>query len=91
MLVLNNLPNVQILNGRSTKDDDDDEEEEENFEDDLGEINEMENNEEANMNSKFNKNISNRNDHLYSKMEEIEVKEDVETDLYESKYKEIIE
>ena len=29
MLVLNNLPNVQILNGRSTKDDDDEDEEEE--------------------------------------------------------------
>ena len=28
MLVLNNLPNVQILNGRSTKDEDDDDEEE---------------------------------------------------------------
>ena len=27
MLVLNNLPNVQILNGRSTKEEDDDEEE----------------------------------------------------------------
>ena len=26
MLVLNNLPNVQILNGRSTKDEDDEEE-----------------------------------------------------------------
>ena len=30
MLILNNLPNVQILNGRSTKDDDDDDEEEDN-------------------------------------------------------------
>ena len=28
MLVLNNLPNVQILNGKSTKDDEDEEEEE---------------------------------------------------------------
>ena len=45
MLVLNNLPNVQILNGRSTKDDDE-EEEEENIEDDLGEIKELDNNEE---------------------------------------------
>ena len=43
MLVLNNLPNVQILNGRSTKDDDD-EEEEENGDEDLGEINDIENN-----------------------------------------------
>ena len=30
MLVLNNLPNVQILNGRSTKDDEEEEEENEN-------------------------------------------------------------
>ena len=44
MLVLNNLPNVQILNGKSTKDDED-EEEEENGDEDLGEINEMENTE----------------------------------------------
>ena len=70
MLVLNNLPNVQILNGRSTKDDDDDEEEEEeNVDDDLGEINAMENNERSNINSKYN---NNRHDHFYPKMEEIE-------------------
>ena len=35
MLVLNSLPNVQILNGRSTKDDDDEEEEENNENDDV--------------------------------------------------------
>ena len=28
MIVLNNLPNVQLLNGKSTKDDEEDEEEE---------------------------------------------------------------
>ena len=71
MLVLNNLPNVQILNGRSTKDDDD-EEEEENIDDDLGEINEMENNEQSNLNNKYSNEINNRNSHLYPKMEEIE-------------------
>ena len=71
MLVLNNLPNVQILNGRSTKDDDD-EEEEENIDEEIGEINEMENNGESNINNKYNNEISNRHNHLYSKMEEIE-------------------
>ena len=72
MLVLNNLPNVQILNGRSTKDDDE-EEEEENIEDDLGEIKELDNNEEQEIKNKFNNEMSNRhNNHLYSRMEEIE-------------------
>ena len=71
MLVLNNLPNVQILNGRSTKDDDD-EEEEENGDEDLGEINDIENNEETNINNKYSNEISNRLNHLYPKMEEIE-------------------
>ena len=71
MLVLNNLPNVQILNGRSTKDDDD-EEEEENGDEDLGEINDIENNEESNINNKYSNEISNRLYHLYPKMEEIE-------------------
>ena len=71
MLVLNNLPNVQILNGRSTKDDDD-EEEEENGDEDLGEINDIENNEESNINNKYCNEISNRLNHLYPKMEEIE-------------------
>ena len=71
MLVLNNLPNVQILNGRSTKDDDD-EEEEENGDEDLGEINDIENNEESNINNKYSNEISNRLNHLYPKMEEIE-------------------
>ena len=52
MLVLNNLPNVQILNGRSTKDDDD-EEEDENGDEDLGEINDTENNQESNVNNKY--------------------------------------
>ena len=64
MLVLNNLPNVQILNGRSTKDDEDDEEDESAIEE-QGEINEMENNEEQNINNKYS-------NHLYPKMEEIE-------------------
>ena len=71
MLVLNNLPNVQILNGRSTKDDDD-EEEEENGDEDLGEINDIENNEDSNINNKYSNEISNRLNHLYPKMEEIE-------------------
>ena len=71
MLVLNNLPNVQILNGRSTKDDDY-EEEEENGDEDLGEINDIENNEESNINNKYSNEISNRLNHLYPKMEEIE-------------------
>ena len=69
MLVLNNLPNVEILNGRSTKDDDD-EEEEENIDDDLEEMNEMGNNEDQN--NKYNNNINNRQNHIYSNMEEIE-------------------
>ena len=64
MLVLNNLPNGQILNGRSTKDDEDDEEDESAIEE-QGEINEMENNEEQNINNKYS-------NHLYPKMEEIE-------------------
>ena len=72
MLVLNNLPNVQILNGRSTKDDDE-EEEEENIEDDLGEIKELDNNEEQEIKNKYNNDMNNRhNNHLYSRMEEIE-------------------
>ena len=71
MLVLNNLPNVQILNGRSTKDDEDDEEDESAIEE-QGEINEMENNEEHNINNKYSNEISNRLNHLYPKMEEIE-------------------
>ena len=71
MLVLNNLPNVQILNGRSTKDDDD-EEEEENGDEDLGEINDTENNQESNVNNKYSNELSNRLNHLYPKMEEIE-------------------
>ena len=71
MLVLNNLPNVQILNGKSTKDDED-EEEEENGDEDLGEINEMENTEDSNRNNKYNNELSNRLNHLYPKMEEIE-------------------
>ena len=40
MLVLNNLPNVQVLNGRSTKDEDDDEED--NGEEEEGAYNERE-------------------------------------------------
>ena len=71
MLVLNNLPNVQILNGRSTKDDDDDEEDE-NIDDELPEINEIENNEEQNLDNKYNNELNNRNNHLFPKMEEIE-------------------
>ena len=71
MLVLNNLPNVQILNGRSTKDDDD-EEEDENGDEDLGEINDTENNQESNVNNKYSNELSNRLNHLYPKMEEIE-------------------
>ena len=57
MLVLNNLPNVQILNGRSTKEEDDDEEE----------INEIEEDE-----YKQDENNSNKQRYLYSQMEQIE-------------------
>ena len=44
MLVLNNLPNVQILNGRSTKDDDEDEEEKEEENGDEIMVNDIDNN-----------------------------------------------
>ena len=61
MLVLNNLPNVLMLNGRSTKDEDDSDYEEEN---------------EENENSEENKNINeinnNKNNYLRPQMEEIE-------------------
>ena len=66
MLVLNNLPNVQILNGRSTKDDDDDEDEEDEEERESHENNESEN-------------LGNRNHrHIYSQMEEIEEDKNME-------------
>ena len=68
---LNNLPNVQILNGRSTKDDDDDEEEEEeeNFDEQNVEINNIDN---QNIKNKYNNEINSRFGNLYPKIEEIE-------------------
>ena len=84
MLVLNSLPNVQMLNGRSTKDEDEEEEEEnaeveeyaekvENNENEEIENHNMLNNENMNINNIDNNEISNKNNnHLYSQMEEIE-------------------
>ena len=67
MLVLNSLPNVQTLNGRSTKDDDDEEEEDE----------EKEYNENNNENQ--NRNLMNiRNNHFFPQMEEIEEDKNME-------------
>ena len=63
MLVLNNLPNVQILNGRSTKDDEEDDEEED----------ERESNENERENSE-----NNRNKHFFPQMEEIEEDKNME-------------
>ena len=66
MLVLNNLPNVQILNGRSTKDDEDDDDEE----DDERESNDNEN-ERQNLEN-------NRNKHFFPQIEEIEEDKNME-------------
>ena len=84
MLVLNNLPNVQILNGRSTKDEEEDDEEEDNVEG-AGEYGENNDGEEydnqGNMLHKENLNINsinNRNSHLYPQMEEIEEDKNLE-------------
>ena len=74
MLVLNNLPNVQILNGRSTKDDDD---EDEDVEGDEEYIENNDNEENMNTNNIYN-NAINRNNHLYSQMEEIEEDKNLE-------------
>ena len=63
MLVLNNLPNVQMLNGRSTKDDEDEEEDDEE--------------KESNDNNE-NEDISGVNNHLYPQMEEIEEDKNME-------------
>ena len=77
MLVLNNLPNVQILNGRSTKDEDDDEEVE--GEGEYGENNENEEDNQGNIFHNENINsINNRNSHLYPQMEEIEEDKNLE-------------
>ena len=64
MIVLNNLPNVQMLNGKSTKDDEDEEEE--------GSEGEEEGDYEANKDSINNNNEINNNNHLYTKMEKID-------------------
>ena len=64
MIVLNNLPNVQMLNGKSTKDDEDEEEE--------GSEGEEEGEYEANKDSINNNNEINNNNHLYTKMEKID-------------------
>ena len=80
MIVLNNLPNVQLLNGKNTKDDDDEEfediDEEGEAEGELEENNEFDHRENIkNENIKINNNeINNRNNnhHLYPQMEKIE-------------------
>ena len=71
MLVLNNLPNVQILNGRSTKDDDEDEEEEEEENGDEIMVNDIDNNQGIKIHNKYTNEI-NRLNNLYPKIEEIE-------------------
>ena len=77
MLVLNNLPNVQILNGRSTKDEDDDEDAE--GEGEYGETNENEEDNQGNIFHNENINtLNNRNSHLYPQMEEIEEDKNLE-------------
>ena len=77
MLVLNNLPNVQVLNGRSTKDEDDDEEVE--GEGEYGDNNENEEDNQGNIFHNENINsINNRNSHLYPQMEEIEEDKNLE-------------
>ena len=85
MLVLNNLPNVQILNGRSTKDEDDEEEENIEGEGEYGESNEVEEEYENQMNMVHKENmnininsINNKNSHLYPQMEEIEEDKNLE-------------
>ena len=80
MLVLNNLPNVQILNGRSTKDDDDDEEENIEGEGEYGENNEGEeyDNQRNMLHNENINSINNRNSHLYPQMEEIEEDKNLE-------------
>ena len=77
MLVLNNLPKVQVLNGRSTKDEDDDEEVE--GEGEYGDNNENEEDNQGNIFHNENINsINNRNSHLYPQMEEIEEDKNLE-------------
>ena len=58
MIVLNNLPNVLMLNGKNTKDDDDEEDE-------------YEDNEEGDREGEYDENNRNNN-HLYPQMEKIE-------------------
>ena len=78
MLVLNNLPNVIMLNGKSTKDEDDDEDGEGEYEEN-NEIEEMENKGNWNNINKENVNsINHRNSHLYPQMEEIEEDKNLE-------------
>jgi len=81
MLVLNSLPNVQMLNGRSTKDEEE-EEEDDNGEGEGEENNEIDNKRNNNENDKINhiyKNeIGYRNNHLYPQMEEIEEDKNLE-------------
>ena len=78
MLVLNNLPNVQILNGRSTKDDDDEEEDNagEGEYEENAEMNPALHNE--NINNIYNNELNNRNNHLYPQMEEIQEDKNLE-------------
>ena len=77
MLVLNNLPNVQILNGRSTKDEDDEEDVE--GEGEYGDNNENEEDNQGNLyHNENNNSINNRNSHLYPQMEEIEEDKNLE-------------
>ena len=85
MLVLNNLPNVQFLNGKSTKDEEEEEEEEN------GEDNDSENNETYNHRiNKNNMNIKNvykneggyRNHRFFPQMEEIEEDKNLENNYF---------
>ena len=82
MLVLNNLPNVQMLNGRSTKDEEEEEEEDDNGEGEGEENDEIDNqrniNENININHIYKNEVSYRNNHLYSQMEEIEEDKNLE-------------
>ena len=74
MLVLNSLPNVQMLNGRSTKDE---EEEEEGDDYDNDEIeNQRMQNENINIKDMYKNNF--KNNHLYPQMEEIEEDKNLE-------------
>ena len=87
MIVLNNLPNVQLLNGRNTKDDDDEEEEDNGGEgvyDDNYELNHRTiPSAGLNINNLYNNEINNRNNsnHLIPQMEKYEENKNLETNI----------